>query len=408
MKKIWAVFAAGALSVLLGAAAYAEGYEYLFMLDDGRVTLTIPDRFEYYALPDSSPSEPIFSELKLDYDDVMDYMEKGHCYFYAFVPDDHVEFSVQLAEADVQSYDDFDEDQLKSDFEDTVFDLSDSVYDYGFKTINGVKYAYCKYKQTDPASPSYTMMYVTLQNYTYVNYYMRSYQDDFTPEEEAALQDILLKASYNEYPIANQSSFCTDPVTGISFRVPAGWYKDQSVERDTMLYAVGYQTFSPSYFLYFNQDASFLFSKDPPREDASEVPPISDYFSAQDVADIYQTDESDVRLEYIRSKEFYVTHIQSGPLSDTGHDMEVWLTNDGSSSVYSFVFTGTLGSEDYEDFQSILSSCSIVPEEPVPSATAENSPRSGTIFLCFVGIFCVGAAIIFLYKMIERKKSSAS
>ena len=33
MKKIWAVFAAGALSVLLGAAAYAEGYEYLFMLD---------------------------------------------------------------------------------------------------------------------------------------------------------------------------------------------------------------------------------------------------------------------------------------------------------------------------------------------------------------------------------------
>ena len=160
MKKIWAVFAAGALSVLLGAAAYAEGYEYLFMLDDGRVTLTIPDRFEYYALPDSSPSEPIFSELKLDYDDVMDYMEEGHCYFYSFVPDDHVEFSVQLAEADVQSYDDFDEDQLKSDFEDTVFDLSDSVYDYGFKTINGVKYAYCRYKQTDPASPSYTTIFL--------------------------------------------------------------------------------------------------------------------------------------------------------------------------------------------------------------------------------------------------------
>ena len=88
--------------------------------------------------------------------------------------------------------------------------------------------------------------------------------------------------------------------------------------------------------------------------------------------------------------------------------MEVWLTNDGSSSVYSFVFTGTLGSEDYEDFQSILSSCSIVPKEPVPSATTENSPHSGTILLCFVGIFCVGAAIVFLYKMIERKKSSAS
>ena len=62
MKKIWAVFAAGALSVLLGAAAYAEGYP--CMPGGEREPLTVPAQIECHTAPDTFSGTPVFTQLQ--------------------------------------------------------------------------------------------------------------------------------------------------------------------------------------------------------------------------------------------------------------------------------------------------------------------------------------------------------
>ena len=60
MKKMWADFAAGALSVLLGAAAYAEGY--LCIPDGERESLTVPAQIECHTAPDTFSGTPVFTQ----------------------------------------------------------------------------------------------------------------------------------------------------------------------------------------------------------------------------------------------------------------------------------------------------------------------------------------------------------
>ena len=62
MKKMWAVFAAGALSVLLGAAAYAEGYP--CMPGGEREPLTVPAQIECHTAPDTFSGTPVFTQLQ--------------------------------------------------------------------------------------------------------------------------------------------------------------------------------------------------------------------------------------------------------------------------------------------------------------------------------------------------------
>ena len=64
MKKMWAVFAAGALSVLLGAAAYAEGYP--CMPGGERKPLTVPAPIECHTAPDTFSGTPAFTQLQAE------------------------------------------------------------------------------------------------------------------------------------------------------------------------------------------------------------------------------------------------------------------------------------------------------------------------------------------------------
>lgn len=246
--------------------------------------------------------------------------------------------------------------------------------------------------QPNGSATVYGLQYYTVYNGKAINITMQSYSGQLTSAQESIHKSIVDSVRFDTAPQISDthqtpsSAFTySDSMTKASFTVPANWVEAPlSAERETIDAKFTHLSDSGMCIMYGSMDVwSEMTATERSLYDRADVD--NGMFTREDVADSFGLSGSDVHMETYGKHEFFVA-AQTSDTSAYGLNVSVTITYAmlvENGYMYVFQFSGTSDSEQYSDFEALLSSLKLPSAASASGASgaagASDKTGAGTI-----------------------------
>ncbi|MBR2879871.1 MAG: hypothetical protein IKC02_04295, partial [Oscillospiraceae bacterium] len=291
---------------LLSVPAFADGTNYY--LEELDMRISIPDEFDVFTR-DTKSNDPLLKKHGLT---DLDYMYENNWYMEAYDLSSELQIVVMMTESTLDDYNNLSDStmdallsELPAMFEGGRFDFIEGDI-YNHKQTKFIKMYLSERNSTDSV---YSLQYDTLLDGMSITIALNSYAGKIGSAEEALAAEIVDSVSFGSAPPVssqNTSAFVfTDEISGLSFTVPENWREDPDFKDETNAGTrfVSKYVDAP-YITYYRKDvyeSNLGFAKDLVTRDMFG----NDLFTAEDVAEMFSCNESDVSLRSFGDKEYY-------------------------------------------------------------------------------------------------------
>lgn len=419
----------GVVALGLGTARAAVRYE----LEEVGISIELPE--DYSTITRDTPADdPAYDVFGLDKESADELFEQNNSYLDAMSPRYEREISVTMIPT--QGLKDFswlDETFLET-YEDMLraqTETAGGTY-VGSEVYRNQQATFIKLytNRTVDEFDLYGMVYYTIYDGRTINVNFFSYAGELTQEDETLLQEIVDSVNFTTVQGQEELSEAweyTDPDSGLSFTMPAGWLRQDVMEVDgNIKMAAAYQLQPGLVLQYSSVDAWGQMS---PGERAGLERRDADQslITKKDIAEIYQIDVSEVSTVTYGGKEYYMAWVDLGTLTgmDLGGLLErTVLVRVENGFMYQFFFSAKFADPQFKDMKAILDSARYPELEPaiptplpsiapinVPAYTGtRNAGRDGVdsqtqFVLAVVAFAVIGVTALLLGDWFRRKKA---
>ena len=370
------------LTVLCICPVTVTAEENTYSLPELDLEIKIPS--EYTVITRDTPAnDPVFNSIGVSADLLLPYFKANNIYLNALpsVTNEEEIVVTMTLNGMIDSFSQFQDVELMAiiaGMKDEYEALGYEVLDFRTITYGQTKYIWMHF--CDAAKTVYGDQYSTIYNGKAMNFTLRSYAGDVTPQQRVLLRDMISSIHYTTGPQPTQPSVTqpsttpqktdpfvyTDAETGVSFTVPANWTgpKDVvgSVFQDVKFsftgdpaVTVGYQCFDIWKYLINRHD------------EYSRAEMDNSVFSPSDIMDMSFHEGDRISYAAYGGRQYFRVDAKDGT---------IYLIRFQNGYRYSFVFKGTEESSAYNDFEELVGSAQSPEVETQPETTPTTGPTA--------------------------------
>lgn len=214
-----------------------------------------------------------------------------------------------------------------------------------------------------------------------VNYF--SYIGEITEADETLLREVVdsvrLEETLDPEELAEPWEY-TDPESGLSFTMPAGWLRQEQMETDEIIKMVAAYQMRPGLVLQYGSVDMWSQMSASERRGRERRDMDQSVISREDIAEIYQLDADDISTVFYGGKAYYMAWVNMG--SVLGIDLNGFLDRTllvrvENGVFYQFVYSAQFADPQFKELKSILDSARY-PEEEGGSAPSFSAADTGS------------------------------